>query len=78
VTYRNRPIFSFPTRRSKLSYDHELDFNLAAHWWRITPLQLRELPMDEQVEMIATFRVQNQIEAVLAYEQYLESKKKKR
>lgn len=48
---------------------------MVAKWSGYTALTFDELDVDEQAACIAAYRVSNQIDAVMAYEQEKESKR---
>jgi hypothetical protein len=54
--------------RSGISYAPELEWRLAARWNRYKWHEFQALDGDEQSKLVAAYRVQNQIEAVLAWD----------
>lgn len=49
-----------------------MEYALAAHYWGWGRLEdFRNIPTDEQAELIAVYRVENQIQGVLDYEQMI-------
>lgn len=55
--------------------DPVLDYALAAQWWGYRWEEFQELSTDDQSFLIAVYRSQRQIDAVMAYEQYSKRKK---
>lgn len=57
----------------------DMEHGLAAHYWGWHRLEeFRNIPTDEQAELIAVYRIKNQIEGVLDYEQHLAMKRASR
>lgn len=74
-TFRRRDIFSIHVPRSGLAFAQELEWELAAHWWRYKPEEFAMLDGDEQSRRVAVYRIQHQMEAVVAQEQAKEAKR---
>jgi hypothetical protein len=62
--------------RSGISYSSILEWELAAQWWGYKPEEFEELDGEIQSARVATYRAQNTISSVVAYEQAKEMKRK--
>lgn len=60
--------------RSGVTFAPELEWLLAAQWWGCRPNEFFELEGEVQSEMVATYRVHEQMRAVLASEQAREAR----
>jgi len=53
-----------------------MEYALAAKWWGWNRLEdFRTIPTDEQAELIAVYRVENQIQGVLDYRQMVKQQR---
>jgi len=56
-----------------------MEYALAAKWWGWARLEdFRNIPTDEQAELIAVYRVENQIQGVLDYRQMIAQRRANR
>ena len=59
-----------------MTYSVEMEYALAAKWWGWNRLEaFREIPTEEQAELIAIYRVENQIQGVLDYRDRLKQRR---
>jgi len=54
--------------RSGFRFNPQLDYDLAAHWWGYKLEEFWELLPDEQAYRVAVYRIERQMEAVLAWQ----------
>lgn len=73
--YRGQDVFTISVPRSGIAYSPLLEWRLAARWAGYTFEQFTELEGDEQSMIVASYRANNQIEAVLSAEQVKEMKR---
>lgn len=59
-----------------MTYSGQMETAQAARWWGWQRLEeFRQLPPEEQAELIAVYRVHNQINGVLDYQDHLAAKR---
>jgi hypothetical protein len=63
--------------RSGFSYSFELECRFAAQWAGYTWEAFVELDGDQQSEVVATYQARNHIDAIVAYENYKRSKRRR-
>jgi hypothetical protein len=67
------------TPRSGITYSALLESDLAAQWWGIgNPEAFDRLPVPTRARMIAAYRIDGQIKAVLAKEQVRKAERARR
>lgn len=57
------------TARSGISFDPLLEQTLAAHWWGLEPDEFDRRDVEQRARMIAAYRIDGQMAAVLAQDQ---------
>jgi hypothetical protein len=80
VRYKGRPVFTYRTKRSGVTFNGDMEHALAARWWgwRSVDQFYDELSSDEQARCIAVYRIQMQIDGVMATEQINEQRRSRR
>ena len=76
--FRGRDVAEYKLPRSGARYDESLEWILAAVWAGYTPDAFSEtLPVEWQNRVIAAYRVQMQMDGIIAREQAREARKKR-
>lgn len=64
--YRDRSVWEWPTEKSYISYDGEMQEYQAARWAGIALDRWESVPLDKQIAYIAAYLTEMQAEAVAA------------